>query len=220
MSEKKEKNNSAAYNLCFLIRNDKIDKKLTAPIYLRITINKLKKEYSTGLRVNPNEWEDGQIKSSSTSPMSLEIKKHIETLEIKILNIYNDLFSTFGKVTPIQIQKVLRGNAVTLDTNKLGQTTNEANIEEQIVIFSKQISQLRIELFSRLDNIEKLILKSGDDSPNRWLKSSEVKKMLNISHGKLQSLRDNGTLPFTNLGGVIFYDRKAINNLLSKGIKD
>lgn len=43
-----------------------------------------------------------------------------------------------------------------------------------------------------------------------WLKSHQVQRMLAISPGTLQNLRINGTLPYSKVGGVIFYDRREI----------
>jgi hypothetical protein len=48
----------------------------------------------------------------------------------------------------------------------------------------------------------------------QWLKSYQVKKLLNISTGTLQNLRSNGTLPFTRIGGLIYYDADEINKML------
>lgn len=45
---------------------------------------------------------------------------------------------------------------------------------------------------------------------NIWLKSHQVQRMLGISPGTLQNLRINGTLPYSKIGGVIFYDRREI----------
>ncbi len=59
---------------------------------------------------------------------------------------------------------------------------------------------------------------SSYSSENRWLKSNDVKELLDISHGKLQDLRDRGLIPFTKLGGVIFYDRIEIEKTLLKGM--
>lgn len=49
----------------------------------------------------------------------------------------------------------------------------------------------------------------------KWLKSAEVKKLLGISHGFLQSLRDSGVLPFTKIGGAIYYDYEDITFMMS-----
>lgn len=54
------------------------------------------------------------------------------------------------------------------------------------------------------------------NSPKKWLKSYEVKKMLEISGGTLQTLRNNGTLPFTKIGGIMYYDSEAIEQVMLK----
>lgn len=48
----------------------------------------------------------------------------------------------------------------------------------------------------------------------KWLKSIEVRKMLSISPGTLQNLRINGTIPYTKMGGVIYYDSEEIQRIL------
>ena len=50
----------------------------------------------------------------------------------------------------------------------------------------------------------------------RWLKSDEVQRMLKLSPGTLQSLRLNGTIPYTKVGGTIFYDLEDINRILTE----
>jgi hypothetical protein len=56
--------------------------------------------------------------------------------------------------------------------------------------------------------------KDSDKPGKKWLKSSEVRKMLGISPGTLQNLRVNGSLPFTKIGGIIFYSQEDIERLL------
>lgn len=53
-------------------------------------------------------------------------------------------------------------------------------------------------------------------SSKRWIKSNEVRKLLNISGGTLQTLRNNGKLPFTRVGGLIYYDAAEIEQILTK----
>jgi hypothetical protein len=48
----------------------------------------------------------------------------------------------------------------------------------------------------------------------KWLKSYEVKRMLGISTGTLQNMRNNKTLPFTKMGGTIYYDNADIERIL------
>jgi hypothetical protein len=48
----------------------------------------------------------------------------------------------------------------------------------------------------------------------RFLKSYQVERMLGISAGTLQNLRINKTLPFSKIGGTIFYEMDDIQRLI------
>ena len=50
--------------------------------------------------------------------------------------------------------------------------------------------------------------------PRKWLKSYEVRDLLGISPGTLQNMRINGTLSFTKIGGLIFYEYDDILKLM------
>ncbi|KAA8474837.1 helix-turn-helix protein [Arcticibacter tournemirensis] len=52
------------------------------------------------------------------------------------------------------------------------------------------------------------------EQQKEWLKSYEVRKLLGISPNTLQSLRLNGTLPFTRVGGLIYYAYEDIRKLM------
>ncbi|MXV14348.1 helix-turn-helix domain-containing protein [Hufsiella ginkgonis] len=52
-----------------------------------------------------------------------------------------------------------------------------------------------------------------------WLKSYEVRKLLGISPGTLQTLRINGTLPYTKIGGLMYYKHEDIRKLLESNYR-
>jgi len=64
-----------------------------------------------------------------------------------------------------------------------------------------------------LEEIKKIV---KIDSPvkKRFLKGCEVRKVLGISQGTLQNLRINGTLPFSKIGSIYYYDSKIVEDLL------
>ena len=67
------------------------------------------------------------------------------------------------------------------------------------------------------DFLEELVnvLEQRQATPARkWLKSHEVRRLLTISPNTLQSLREKGTLPYTKIGGVIYYDFDDIKKML------
>lgn len=66
-----------------------------------------------------------------------------------------------------------------------------------------------------LDEIRNLI---REEKPvqKKWLRSTQVRKMLNISPGTLQNLRINGTLPYSKMGGSIYYAYEDILKVLKE----
>ena len=75
---------------------------------------------------------------------------------------------------------------------------------------------LRIFKEELLTEIRELLKKKGADlNTKEWLKSYEVRKMLGISPGTLQQLRINGTLAYSQVGGLIFYKYSDIVKLMN-----
>ena len=75
------------------------------------------------------------------------------------------------------------------------------------------ITKKDFEQFKR-DIIEMLTESSNNTKPKSWLRSSEVREKLGISPGTLQNLRIHGHIPFTKLGGTLFYDSNDIDKIL------
>ncbi len=79
------------------------------------------------------------------------------------------------------------------------------------IITTDDLREFKLELFSEL---KKLFDERHGQPTKKWLKSYEVRKMLGISPGTLQNMRINGTLPFTKMGGILFYDSGEIQKIL------
>jgi hypothetical protein len=80
------------------------------------------------------------------------------------------------------------------------------------IITTEDLQEFKVEL---LEEIRQL-LSTDNPKSKEWLRSSELRKLLKISPGTLQNLRVNGTIPYTKIGGVIYY---AYNDVL-KMIED
>jgi hypothetical protein len=63
------------------------------------------------------------------------------------------------------------------------------------------------------------LLGQSFEQPKKWLKTYQVKNLLKISDNTLQTLRDNGTIPFTKIGGILYYSNEHINQVLSGEVK-
>ena len=53
--------------------------------------------------------------------------------------------------------------------------------------------------------------------PKKWMKSHEVRRLLKISPGTLQTLKSSGIIPYTKMGGVHFYEYNDIEKILQSG---
>lgn len=75
------------------------------------------------------------------------------------------------------------------------------------IITTEDLMEFKIELLS---NIKEIVSTQSSMKIKKWMKSPEVRELLSISPGTLQTLRINGTLPFSKIGGVIYYDYNEI----------
>ncbi len=81
------------------------------------------------------------------------------------------------------------------------------------------------ELQAFADRIENLVKRlenhcTNYGMANRWLDNQEVMRLLKISPRSLQSYRDQGILPFTRLGGKIYYKASGVEDLLERNMSD
>lgn len=79
------------------------------------------------------------------------------------------------------------------------------------IITTDDLREFKTEL---LTEFRKMLKEHHGQPSKKWLKSYEVKKMLGISPGTLQNMRINGTIPFTKIGGILFYDSEDIRKIL------
>lgn len=79
------------------------------------------------------------------------------------------------------------------------------------IITREDLNEFRNVLLNDL----KELFQAKAPQPKKWLRSSEVRKLLNISPGTLQNLRINGTLSYTKVGGTMYYDYQDIEQLLN-----
>ncbi|MFN3752565.1 MULTISPECIES: helix-turn-helix domain-containing protein [Flavobacterium] len=78
------------------------------------------------------------------------------------------------------------------------------------VITREDLNEFRVLLLKELKDL----LQLNQQQTKQWLKSTEVRKLLNISPGTLQTLRINKTLSYTKIGGTIYYAYQDIEKVL------
>ncbi len=82
------------------------------------------------------------------------------------------------------------------------------------IISNEDLQTFKLQL---LEEIKKL-LSQRQSTPiaQRWFKSYELKKILPLSHGKIQRLRASGKLPYSKFGRAIIYDYYDIEKVVAE----
>lgn len=81
------------------------------------------------------------------------------------------------------------------------------------LITRDDLEKFKKELLEEIKRSQQYPRKKGEET-RVWLKSYEVRKILNISAGTLQNLRVNGTLPYNKIGGLMYYRYDDIQKLM------
>lgn len=80
----------------------------------------------------------------------------------------------------------------------------------QSIITKKDLLEFKKELLQEIEDL----FKNFKKEEKVWLRTAEVKKLLNISSGTLQNLRINGTIVYSKIGGTLFYNYNDIEKLM------
>jgi hypothetical protein len=91
-------------------------------------------------------------------------------------------------------------------------TISKRILRNQLVTVA-DLEEFKEELLLALSH---LIKENSASPPKRWLKTYEVKKLLALSNGTLQTLRSNGTLPYTRIGNIAYYEIGDIERLMQE----
>ncbi|MFB9053083.1 helix-turn-helix domain-containing protein [Formosa undariae] len=79
------------------------------------------------------------------------------------------------------------------------------------IITTDDLHEFKLEL---IDDIKRLLTEQSKRQLKTYLKSTEVMSLLKISSGTLQNLRLNGTIPYTRIGGIIYYSAEEIQAVM------
>jgi hypothetical protein len=86
------------------------------------------------------------------------------------------------------------------------------------IVTQDDLQALKADLINYLDQLKAdLMQQQPQNQPEEiLLKSHQVQRMLAISAGTLQTLRNNGSIPYSKIGGVIFYKKRDILKVIEE----
>ena len=74
-------------------------------------------------------------------------------------------------------------------------------------------ADLQIFRMQLLDDLKQILMVQTKAPAKKWLKSSEVRELLSLSAGKLQNLQITGKLPFSQIGGILYYRYEDVEKM-------
>ncbi len=102
-----------------------------------------------------------------------------------------------------------------MNRSLLTEKGNQDILLRQIVTIA-DLNAFKENILSEIKTI--LDAKSGQFT-KKWLKSYQVEELLGVSANTLLSWRNNGDIPYSQMGGIIYYDPADIENRLVKNKK-
>lgn len=75
------------------------------------------------------------------------------------------------------------------------------------MVTQKDLENFKNEIVKEIGELRKLLeqVTAMFNPPRQWLKSYEVRDLMGISGGTLQNMRNNGTLTYKKVGGLMYY---------------
>lgn len=114
--------------------------------------------------------------------------------------------------TPLQIHCYKRTTDL-LCRQKEEQSVNIISME--VVIISKNKYEEMVGKLNRLsDRVNEILRKREGKRLSRWMDNQDVCQQLRISPRTLQTLRDNGTLAYSQIGHKIFYKPEDVQSIV------
>ena len=86
---------------------------------------------------------------------------------------------------------------------------------EVISIERSTYEELLTSFNSFVEQMKKMASRGTDKKLGDWLDNQDVCQMLNISPRTLQTLRDNGTLSYSQINHKIYYKPEDVNRILT-----
>ena len=87
-------------------------------------------------------------------------------------------------------------------------------MDKNNLVTLQDLQKMKEEIISQI-----ALMTDKTTTQKEWLRSAEVMEMLSISTGTLQNLRINDEIPYTRIGGTLYYERKAILKVLNDNKK-
>ena len=109
----------SAFCLNFALKKTKILANGTAPIYLRLTIEGHRIEFTTRRYLNPSRWNTAAQKMRGTNEEARTFNLYLKTFEQQVYDAHRQLIDGNFPVTIQSLKDKLFGKTISVETNPL-----------------------------------------------------------------------------------------------------
>jgi hypothetical protein len=106
-----------------------------------------------------------------------------------------------------------------INPNTMSATEQKQKLGGHTQLFGEQLVTIKdLDNFKNdlLIEVKKTLKETNGQPTKRWLKTNEVRKILGISITTLLTLRINGILPYSKIGGVLYFDYDDILKVMEE----
>ena len=115
--------------------------------------------------------------------------------------------------TSLHIHRITENTPLLCRQNRV--STLKTVLTMEILIIQKEAFEEMAAKFSRFtERVDAILAKQGGKSLNGWMDNQEVCRQLNISPRTLQTLRDNGTLAYSQINHKVFYKPEDVMRIV------
>lgn len=109
------------------------------------------------------------------------------------------------------------GFSLSQTTEKEQTSINKKGNNMEFVGIEKQLFEELVRKFEYFEHwVMEICNRENDRTLHKWMDNQDVCRYLNISPRTLQTLRDNGTLPFSQINHKIFYKPEDVQGIVKK----
>ena len=87
------------FSLLFYIRTSKTKSNGTVPIYVRITINGKRAEFSAKRTIDPNKWNNTKGRAKGSNEQTKSLNKYLDTIQAKVYENQQELMQKNKSIT-------------------------------------------------------------------------------------------------------------------------
>jgi len=135
---------STQFKISFLLKRSKADETGKVPVYVRITIDSRRTEFSLRRKIDPKRWQKNAGKANGNTEEVKSLNAHLNNVESKLRQIYQKYCALNEIITPLRLKNEYFGKT---ERNKLLLKVFQCHNDQMKELVGKQYAPGTLERF-------------------------------------------------------------------------